>query len=172
MGRRGRQGPPPPNCNKTLNEQAHTLITTYPLGMEDLGMLRNLLEGAADGVEVLVGLKSKSLEKRGERPTQRTCCGHGDTCATSCPSCWTRTRRQPCRKRSRSSRTGRESTGGQNSWKSWKTTARTIPGGGQNFEHHYHRSGEWRGGQSLVQDGSQAPVRQTRMTRGFVLEAR
>ena len=46
--------------------------------------------------------------------------------------------------------TGRESTGGQNSWKSWKTTARTIRGGGQNLEHHYHRSGEWRGGQSLV----------------------
>ena len=34
----------------------HTLITTYPLGMEDLGVLRNLLEGAVDGVEVLVGL--------------------------------------------------------------------------------------------------------------------
>ena len=34
----------------------HTLITTYPLGMEDLGVLRNLLEKPADGVEVLVGL--------------------------------------------------------------------------------------------------------------------
>ena len=34
----------------------HTLITTYPLGMQDLGVLRNLLEGEADGVEVLVGL--------------------------------------------------------------------------------------------------------------------
>ena len=32
------------------------LITTYPLGMEDLGVPRNLLEGAADGVRVLVGL--------------------------------------------------------------------------------------------------------------------
>ena len=59
--------------------------------------------------------KNKSLVKRGGRPTKRTCCGRGDTCATSCPSCWTRTRRRPCRKRSRSSTTGRESTGDQNS---------------------------------------------------------
>ena len=142
----------------------HTLITTYPLGMEDLGVLRNLLEGAADGVEVLVvyphsgpqeelavhpadviglqrGAQEQSLAKRGGQPTQRMCCGRDGNCATLYPSCWTRGRKRRWKRRSRSSTTGRGSTGDRNSWRLWKRTTRTTRGGGQNIEHKYHEHG-------------------------------
>ena len=78
----------------------HTLITTYPLGMEDLGCYATFRRTAwrswwgcthtGDGKRSSQctqrtlsacrrELKGKSLEKRGERPTQRTYCGHDDT---------------------------------------------------------------------------------------------
>ena len=93
---------------------------------------------------------SRGAGRRGEQPMQHTCCGQDGTCAISYPSSWTRTQGRPHRRHSKSSTTGRGSTGDQNSWKSWTTTGRTLLGGGQNLEHHYHRSGERRGGQTLM----------------------
>ena len=93
---------------------------------------------------------SRGAGRRGEQPMQHTCCGQDGTCAISYPSSWTRTQGRPHRRHSKSSTTGHGSTGDQNSWKSWTTTGRTLLGGGQNLEHHYHRSGERRGGQTLM----------------------
>ena len=131
----------------------HTLITTYPLGMEDLGALRNLVERAADGVEVLVGLYPHrgpqeelavhpvdviGLQRGAQEQVPREERGAANAAHVL------RARRQL-----RHLVTGRGSTGDRNSWRLWKRTTRTTQGGGQNIEHQYHRSGEWRGGQNL-----------------------
>ena len=170
----------------------HTLITTYPLGMEDLGVLRNLLEGAADGVEVMVGLYPHKgpheeltvhpadvigLQGGAHEQVPRAERGEANaahvlrarrTCAISYPSSWTRTQGRPHRRHSKSSTTGHGSTGDQNSWKSWTTTGRTLLGGGQNFEHTYHRSRAKRGGQSTLPASNRRCLKKTTCKGGAV----
>ena len=72
---------------------------------------------------------SRGAGRRGEQPMQHTCCGQDGTCAISYPSSWTRTQGRPHRRHSKSSTTGRGSTGDQNSWKSWTTTGRNAARG-------------------------------------------